>query len=104
MTNKQVDLLGPAVSDLDDAAEYYQRTGGPLVVDRFLDAFEHALRQISRHPSLGSPSFGAGVGLPDVRSRVVGRFPYVVFYVDCGDHVDVWRVLHERRDIAGTVG
>jgi hypothetical protein len=27
------------------------------------------------------------------------RYPYVVFYVEREDRIDVWRVLHTRRDI-----
>jgi len=29
----------------------------------------------------------------------VKRFPYLAFYVERADHVDVWRVLHGARDI-----
>ena len=25
--------------------------------------------------------------------------PHLVFYVECPDHIDVWRMLHGRRDI-----
>ncbi len=31
------------------------------------------------------------------------EFPYVVFYVDRADSVDVWRILHARRDIAASL-
>ncbi|ENO88947.1 plasmid stabilization system [Thauera aminoaromatica S2] len=27
------------------------------------------------------------------------RYPYLVFYVERADHIDVWRVLHGERDI-----
>jgi toxin ParE1/3/4 len=27
------------------------------------------------------------------------RFPYLIFYMEQADHIDVWRVLHGRRDI-----
>ncbi|AWI60196.1 plasmid stabilization system protein ParE [Sinorhizobium fredii] len=27
------------------------------------------------------------------------RYPYLVFYRDQPGHVDVWRVLHAKRDI-----
>ncbi|RVH02752.1 type II toxin-antitoxin system RelE/ParE family toxin, partial [Sinorhizobium meliloti] len=26
-------------------------------------------------------------------------YPYLIFYRDQPDHVDVWRVLHAKRDI-----
>ena len=37
--------------------------------------------------------------LPGLRSWPLKRFPYLVFYVEHADHVDVWRVLHQNRDI-----
>jgi toxin ParE1/3/4 len=27
------------------------------------------------------------------------RFPYLVFYFESKDQIDVWRVLHDGRDI-----
>jgi toxin ParE1/3/4 len=29
----------------------------------------------------------------------LSRYPYLVFYVERADHIDVWRVLHGHRDI-----
>jgi plasmid stabilization system protein ParE len=34
-----------------------------------------------------------------LRSSLVDGFPYVVFYVELGGVVDVWRVPHALRDI-----
>ncbi|RVI93967.1 type II toxin-antitoxin system RelE/ParE family toxin, partial [Sinorhizobium meliloti] len=39
------------------------------------------------------------LGLPDLRSVSLKRYPYLIFYRDQPDHVDVWRVLHGKRDI-----
>jgi toxin ParE1/3/4 len=27
------------------------------------------------------------------------RFPFLVFYVERTDHIDVWRVLHGQRNV-----
>jgi len=32
-------------------------------------------------------------------SHLLPRYPYLVFYVEHADHIDVWRVLHGQRDI-----
>ena len=29
----------------------------------------------------------------------LGRYRDLVFYVECDEHIDVWRVLHAQRDI-----
>jgi toxin ParE1/3/4 len=37
--------------------------------------------------------------IPALRCWQLERFPYLVFYVERDDHIDVWRVLHGHRDI-----
>jgi toxin ParE1/3/4 len=27
------------------------------------------------------------------------RYPYLLFFMELDDHIDVWRVLHGKRDI-----
>jgi toxin ParE1/3/4 len=39
------------------------------------------------------------LNLPGLRSWPLTRFPHLVFYVERPEHIDVWRVLHGRRDI-----
>ena len=34
-----------------------------------------------------------------LRSWPLTRHPYLVFYLERPDHIDVWRVLHGQRDI-----
>ena len=34
-----------------------------------------------------------------LRFRPVGKFPYLIFYVETEADIDVWRVLHGARDI-----
>jgi toxin ParE1/3/4 len=43
---------------------------------------------IARHPATGSP-----------RSLKLSRYPYLVFFIECEDYIDVWRVLCAQRDI-----
>jgi len=33
-----------------------------------------------------------------------GKATQVVFFVDHGDHIDVWRILHGQRDIPAWIG
>ncbi len=30
----------------------------------------------------------------------IGRYPFLVFYVERPHHINVWRVLHDQRDVA----
>ena len=65
----------------------------------FIDALQVSLRQISDHPAAGSSRYAHELNLPGLRSRTVGKFPYLVFYIEHTVELDVWRILHGARDI-----
>ncbi len=71
---------------------------------RFVDAVERAVGQISRSPQSGSLRFSYELEIPDLRVRPLARFPYLVFYLVGDEVVDVWRILHTRRDIPISMG
>lgn len=88
-----------ALGDVDDAIDHYAGEAGPPVVLKFVDALESAYAHIGRHPATGSPRYAQALGLPGLRCWPLKRFPHLVFYVEYEQHLDVWRVLHEQRDI-----
>ena len=88
-----------ANQDVDDAVAYYLEEGGASVALDFIDALEQAYTHIGRHPGTGSPRYGHELDLAGLRSWTLSRYPYLVFYVERPDHNDVWRVLHQQRDI-----
>jgi len=48
---------------------------------------------------VGSPRYAFELRLEGLRAWPLRRYPYLVFYVEREDHLDVWRVLHAQRDI-----
>jgi toxin ParE1/3/4 len=38
-----------------------------------------------------------------LRTWRLGRFPWLVFYVEAEERVEVWRVLHGARDIPSSL-
>lgn len=88
-----------ALRDVDDAIAHYLREGGEALALNFIDALECAYAHIRAHPAIGSPRYTHELDLPGVRAWLLDRYPYAVFYVERPDHIDVWRVLHTRRDI-----
>jgi toxin ParE1/3/4 len=90
---------GQAELDIDAAIDYYLSEDAADAAMRFIDALEQAYKHISLHAATGSPRNGHELGLPGLRSWPLTRFPYLVFYLDSADHIDVWRVLHTSRDI-----
>jgi toxin ParE1/3/4 len=96
---KQIARRPIANRDVDDAIDHYLREADQKTALRFLDSLEDAYRHISRHPASGSPRYGQELGLSDLRSWPLQRYPYLVLFVEREDHIDVWRVLHAERDI-----
>lgn len=88
-----------ARQDVEHAVDYYAREAGRDVALGFIDALANAYRAISSRPATGSPRYAHELDLPGLRARKLTRFPYLVFYLERDDHIDVWRVLHAKRDI-----
>lgn len=87
-----------ACRDVDEAIGYYLDEGADEAALGFVDALEQAYTHISRHPGTGSPRYAHELNLPGLRSWPLTHYPYLVFYVERTDHIDVWRVLHGQRD------
>lgn len=85
--------------DVDQAISYYLEQEAAPAALGFIDALEKAYGHIGRHPATGSMRYAHELDLPGLRSWPLTRYPYLVFYVERPDHVDVWRVLHSQRDI-----
>lgn len=90
--------------DIDDAVDYYLNQGGERAALGFIAALEEAWRHIARHPATGSLRYGHELNLPGLRFWPLRRYPYLVFFVERDDHIDVWRVVHGKRDIPAWMG
>lgn len=98
--------LAPRIAaerDIDEATDYYTDEAGEDVARGFIDALHAAYRAIREHPGTGSPRYADILGVSGLRSRTLGRFPFLVFYVEHDDHIEVRRVLHARRDIPASL-
>jgi toxin ParE1/3/4 len=99
MRSKPVVLRKQARRDVEEAVRYYRREASAAVAARFVVAFEATSGSIAAHPSAGSQRYAHELNLPGLRTRLLRRFPYIVFYVERDDHIDLWRVLHGKQDI-----
>ncbi len=88
-----------ADQDIPEAVDYYLQEAGVTTALRFVDALERAFRHIARNPASGSPRYAFELDLPGIRDWPVKRFPYLIFYTEHDECIDVWRVLHGQRDI-----
>jgi toxin ParE1/3/4 len=99
MKLKPVVLRIRAQRDVEEATDYYRTESGAALAVRFVAALEVTTRATAHPPSAGSPRYAHELNLPGLRTRLLKRFPYLVFYVERDDYIDVWRVLHTKRDI-----
>lgn len=85
--------------DVDEAVACYLSEAGEPAALGFIDALQKAYGHMARHPATGSPRYAYELDLPGLRAWPLRRYPYIVFYIERPDHIDVWRVLHGQRDI-----
>lgn len=99
MSPKRIIPRERANRDIDEAVDHDLGEGGEKAALGFIDALEQAYRHIARHPATGSPRYAHELELPGLRSWPLKRYPYLVFFVEHDEHIDVWRILHGGRDI-----
>lgn len=99
MTAKLVIPRAKARADIDLAVEYYADKAGADVAFSFIDALEQAYTFMGEMPAAGSPRWSHELNLPGLRTIRLKGFPWLVFYLEFETHVDVWRVLHAKRDV-----
>ena len=104
MTAKRVIPREAAQRDIDQAIAHYAAEAGEPVALAFIDALERAFRRIAQHPAVGWPRYAFELRLEGLRAWPLRRYPYLVFYVVGDEAVDVWRILHTRRDIPTALG
>ena len=84
--------------DIQEAIEYYLEQS-PEAALGFIDDLEQAFRRIQRQPGAGSPRYAHELNLPGLRFGLCKRYPYLVFYREASDRIEIWRVLHGSRHI-----
>lgn len=99
MTAKTVIPRAQVSADVDSAIDHCLAEGASDAALGFIDALEQAYAYLSGNAATGSPRYGHELGLPGLRAWPLTTYPFLVFYLEREDHIDVWRVLHTRRDI-----
>lgn len=97
---KPVILRLAAEDDISSATTYYLEESSAEVALRLVRSLESSVETLAEQPEIGSPRFAHELDLPGLRSWPVDDFPYLIFYIEFEDQVQIWRVLHVRRDLA----
>jgi toxin ParE1/3/4 len=85
--------------DVTAAIDRYFENGGQDVAAGFVKALGEAYSHIASHPGTGSPRYATQLSVAGLRFWAVSRYPYLVFYVELPDGIDVLRVLHGAMDV-----
>ncbi|MDB5861646.1 MAG: ParE family plasmid stabilization system protein [Ramlibacter sp.] len=96
---KPVFRRAAADQDVEGIIDYHLEKAGANVALKFVDALQAAYARTARQPAAGSPRYAHELGIPGLRTWPLQGFPYRIFYFEYADKVEVWRVLHEQRDI-----
>jgi len=85
--------------DIDEIIAYDLGESAQQAALGFIDALEKAYAHMARSPATGSLRYAYELNLPALRFWPLTHYPHLVFYREQPDHIDVWRVLHSKRDI-----
>ena len=89
MTVKTVVPRALADRDVRQAiAHYLEHASTDIAVD-FVEALRHAYSHISRFPGSGSTRLAHQLSLADLRCWPLRKYPYIVFYFERDDYIDV---------------
>jgi plasmid stabilization system protein ParE len=89
---KRVVLTAEATAELEGAVEWYEERATGLGLE-FLHTVDGALHAIAWSPD----AFARWERDDRFRKFVVRRFPYVVFYREAADQIDVVAIAHGAR-------
>ena len=103
MSNKRFVPHRFAVQDEEEILRFYEQTSSEHVALGFINALDQAYSQLSRYPQMGSPRPEYDLELDGIRSWSLKRFPHLISYEIQTDHIELWRILHPKRDIAQTM-
>lgn len=92
-----------ADQDIGEALDHYLGESVAAATG-FVNALERAFTHIRRAPATGSPRWAHELNIAGLRSWTCGRYPYLVFYLLLPDRIEIWRVLHAKRDIPAWLG
>ncbi|MFB9127653.1 type II toxin-antitoxin system RelE/ParE family toxin [Paraburkholderia dipogonis] len=84
----------------DELTRYLVDEGSESAALGFISEIEQAYAHLAKPPRTGSPRYAYELDIPGLRSWPLDRYPHMIFYVLRRHHVEVWRVLNGKRDLA----
>jgi toxin ParE1/3/4 len=95
---KRLIIREAAADDARTITAYYREIAGGMVAEEWAQELERSLNLLLKQPGIGAPRLGQELDLDNFRALKTRKFPYLVGYTDHEDHIEVWRIVHERRN------
>lgn len=99
MNPKPVVLSDRALVELAQIVRRYSSTASADVARSFAGAVRDAVQHLRLFPATGSTRWDLPLYWPELRSWPVSGFPYLLLYAESDDTIDIYRILHNARDI-----
>jgi toxin ParE1/3/4 len=96
---KRLEILPRAQRDVEAASDYYSLEVDEDTAFAFAAALGASYARITESSKTGSPRYAHELNVANLRHVQIKRFPYLVFYVEHENRIEIWRVLHAKRDI-----
>jgi toxin ParE1/3/4 len=97
--SRDVRLRPAARDDLRAVLDPYRADSGPGIALAFADRVQRTLVSIAAGAETGTARLAVALDLPGLRLWGLSRFPHVLVGFERPDHVDVIRILHDKRDL-----
>lgn len=88
-----------ANQDIHSVINHYIDLQAAKAGTEFLVALEKAYEFIGQFPDAGSKRLGILMRLPELRTWSLTKFPYSLIYMCDAQCVDIFRLLHHKRDM-----
>lgn len=91
-------ILDAADREIDAQVAYYAEHAGAAVAERFYAALKGTFHNLLENPGHGRRFESANPALVGVRVWLVHGFPFLVYYREVDDGIEIVHVLHGARD------
>jgi len=89
----RIDYAPRAIRDLEQIGAYHGEVAGSRVAAEIADRIERVVARLAVHPGIGPRV----VSRPGVRTLLVQRYPYKIFYRVRGETVQILHIRHTAR-------
>ena len=96
--SKRFFILEAADREIDAQVAYYAEQGGAALAERFYAALKSTFQSLVENPGHGRRFESSHAALAGVRIWLVHGFPFLVYYREVDDGIEILHVLHGARD------